>query len=85
MLGNIVDNSIMNMRNGQTNGIPQGSVLMDFIAEMVLGYADTELTSKIRELEPELNYQVLRYRDDYRIFVTQQQHGEESSSALRKS
>jgi hypothetical protein len=28
------------MNNGQTNGIPQGSVLMDFIAEMVLGYID---------------------------------------------
>jgi hypothetical protein len=26
------------MNYGQTNGIPQGSVLMDFIAEMVLGF-----------------------------------------------
>jgi hypothetical protein len=34
------------MRHGQTNGIPQGSVLMDFIAEMVLGYADTLITKK---------------------------------------
>jgi hypothetical protein len=37
-LGNDVDKLIRSMRYGQTNGIPQGSVLMDFIAEMVLGY-----------------------------------------------
>jgi hypothetical protein len=32
------------MNFSQTNGIPQGSVLMDFIAEMVLGYIDERLS-----------------------------------------
>ena len=36
LLGNQIDCHIQDMRYGQTNGIPQGSVLMDFIAEMVL-------------------------------------------------
>ena len=66
MTGNVIDNCIQNMRQRQTNGIPQGSVLMDFIAEMVLGYADYELS---RRLEDEENYRILRYRDDYRIFA----------------
>ena len=43
LIGNIIDWRIQDMRQGQTNGIPQGSVLMDFIGEMVLGYSDTEL------------------------------------------
>ena len=38
LLGNQVDSAIQSMQYGQTNGIPQGSVLMDFIAEIVLGY-----------------------------------------------
>ena len=68
LIGNIIDKHIQDMRQGQTNGIPQGSVLMDFIAEMVLGYADRELEKKIQIKKIE-DYQILRYRDDYRIFV----------------
>ena len=75
LIGNVIDTHIQDMRNGQTNGIPQGSVLMDFIAEIVLGYADTELYAKIESQEVEC-YQILRYRDDYRIFVNNRQDGE---------
>ena len=75
LIGNIIDNHIQEMQQGQTNGIPQGSVLMDLIAEMVLGYADTELTNKLASEGIE-NYQILRYRDDYRIFVNNSQDGE---------
>ena len=46
LIGNIIDNHIVDMQRGQTNGIPQGSVLMDFVAEILLGYADTQLTEK---------------------------------------
>ena len=41
---------------------------MDLIAEMVLGYADEQLTEKLTEQKIE-NYKILRYRDDYRIFA----------------
>ena len=75
LLGNQIDWHIQDMRYGQTNGIPQGSVLMDFIAEMVLGLADLELSEKIKAAGIE-NYRILRYRDDYRIFVNNPQHGE---------
>lgn len=74
LLGNQIDWHIQDMRYGQTNGIPQGSVLMDFIAESVLGLADLELSEKIKAAGIE-NYRILRYRDDYRIFVNNPQDG----------
>lgn len=67
LLGNIIDTYMQGMQYGQTNGIPQGSVLFDFIAEMVLGYADSLLSKKLTE-EGITEYKILRYRDDYRIF-----------------
>ena len=75
LLGNIIDSHIMDMSRGQTNGIPQGSVLMDFIAEIVLGYADCILTKKLEQQKLD-DYQILRYRDDYRIFVNGTQNGD---------
>ena len=66
LIGNIIDSSIQNMSYGQTNGIPQGSNLMDFIAEIVLGYCDLLLTEKIQGIS---DYKIIRYRDDYRIFT----------------
>lgn len=74
-LGNIIDRSIRNMRYGQTNGIPQGSTLMDFIAEIVLGYIDKHLSIKLKCLGIE-DYHILRYRDDYRIFTNSCVDGE---------
>ena len=77
LIGNIIDGHIQDMRHGQTNGIPQGSVLMDFIAEIVLGFADSELTDRIKKDGKEIkDYSILRYRDDYRIFVNNPQDGE---------
>jgi len=63
------------MSFGQTNGIPQGSVLMDFIAEIILGYADLELSQKILGV-PIDGYEILRYRDDYRIFTNNPQEAD---------
>jgi hypothetical protein len=73
LIGNLIDSYIQDMSFGQTNGIPQGSVLMDFIAEIVLGYADLELSQKIPEKL--IDYEILRYRDDYRIFTNNPQDG----------
>ena len=75
LIGNVIDKHVQEMRNGQTNGIPQGSVLMDLVAELVLGYADTELTDRIAQHNI-TDYQILRYRDDYRVFVNNPKEGE---------
>ncbi len=74
LIGNAIDGRIQDMRYGQTNGIPQGSVLMDLIAELVLGYADLDLTQRLATTVTD--FQILRYRDDYRIFVNNPQDGE---------
>lgn len=80
-LGGEIDIKIRNMTYGQTNGIPQGSSLMDFIAEIILGYADTQLVKKI-EGEKIKDYHILRFRDDYRIFVNNPIHGKEILKCL---
>ena len=65
LLGNQIDRYIQAGRFGQTNGIPQGSVLMDFLAELVLGFVDSMI---FEVLGSESRVRILRYRDDYRIF-----------------
>ena len=77
MIGNVIDWRLQDMHNGQTNGIPQGAEVMDFIAEMVLGYADVRLHERISTLDiGAMDYHILRYRDDYRIFVNTLSDGE---------
>ncbi len=68
LLGNKIDNYIQGMQYGQTNGIPQGSVLSDFIAELVLAYADKILSDKLNTEKISEDYRIVRYRDDYRVF-----------------
>jgi hypothetical protein len=67
LIGNSIDKHLQDMAYGQTNGIPQGSVLMDFVAEIVLGYVDLELSDRIQQDNIQ-DYEIIRYRDDYRIF-----------------
>lgn len=71
LLGNQIDARLQDMSSGQTNGIPQGSMLSDFLAEIVLGYADFLLSERAREQHPNWKrFKILRYRDDYRIFAS---------------
>jgi RNA-directed DNA polymerase len=81
LIGNVIDSHIQDMRHGQTNGIPQGSVLVDFISEIVLGYADMELSDRLARAGVN-KFHILRYRDDYRIFVNNPQVGEVILKAL---
>lgn len=76
LIGNIIDKRLRGMSFGQTNGIPQWSTLMDFIAEIVLGYADLELSNRIKETKIK-DYEIIRYRDDYRIFTNNPQDAEQ--------
>ena len=77
LIGNVIDRYLQDISYGQTNGIPQGSALIDFIAEMVLGYIDCEVTQKIEEISiSHERYDIFRYRDDYRIFTNSLSDGE---------
>lgn len=55
------------LQHGHNIGIPQGSVLFDFVAEIILGYSDLLLHEAL-EKEGIGGYEILRYRDDYRVF-----------------
>ncbi len=74
LLGDKIDEFIRAGRYGQTNGISQGSVLMDFIAEMILGYVDQLISERLGEAN---DFAILRYRDDYRIFTHSDVRAEE--------
>lgn len=67
LLGNNIDKHIQLMQHSQTNGIPQGSVMMDLIAELVLSYADKLFDKSIVE-KGDHDFAIIRYRDDYKIF-----------------
>lgn len=73
LLGNKIDSHIRASRYGQTNGILQGSVLMDFIAEIVLGYVDELINDELKKVN---DFRILRYRDDYRIFANSDERAE---------
>lgn len=79
LLGDKIDRHIQNSRFGQTNGITQGSVLMDLVAELVLAYVDHMVTE---ELSGEKDYHILRYRDDYSIFTNNDQRGAEVAKVI---
>lgn len=71
------------MQYGQTNGIPQGSTLFDFIAEIVLGYADMLLANRLKEEKVE-DYKILRYRDDYKVFTNDKNDLDKIAFALQE-
>lgn len=56
------------MQGGRNIGIPQGSALFDFIGEIILGYSDLLLYEALNKNGISDGYEILRYRDDYRIF-----------------
>lgn len=63
------------LQQGRNIGIPQGSAIFDFVAEIILGYSDLLLhealeakTKEYKEQGKEFPaYEIIRYRDDYRI------------------
>ncbi len=75
LIGNDIDFLLRAMQNGQTNGIPQGSILMDFIAEIILTHIDKLLSDKLI-CENITEYEIIRYRDDYRIFTKEKNDNE---------
>lgn len=82
LLGNKIDRHIRAGRYGQTNGIPQGSELMNLIAEIVLGYVDLRINV---ELKTAKDVRILRYRDDYRIFANSDDAVEDALKVISKN
>lgn len=55
-------------QQGRNIGIPQGSAIFDFIGEIILDYSDLLLHEAIQREGITASYEIIRYRDDYRIF-----------------
>lgn len=84
LLGNKIDRYLQGMQYGQTNGIPQGSALSDFIAEIILAYSDKELEKKLRA-NAITDYHIIRYRDDYRVFCDSKENIERIAYFLQET
>lgn len=55
-------------QHGRNVGIPQGSAVFDFVGEIILGYSDLLLHEAIEKAGITSAYEIIRYRDDYRVF-----------------
>ena len=78
LLGNRISKRLKAMNYGSSMGIPQGNQVSDFLAELLMRYLDVLLVEKLKPIEG--RYQILRYRDDYRIFT----HTVEEQKFIRK-
>ena len=77
LLGNRVDYIVRTIMDRKSNGIPQGSVLFDTIAELILGYLDQLIEDRLMSSNITHNScRILRYRDDNRIFTVDISVGE---------
>ncbi len=79
-------------QQGRNIGIPQGSNIFDFVGEIVLGYSDLLLHEALLKKAKEYkehgktfpDYEIIRYRDDYRIFCNNKDTLEDISYILQK-
>ncbi len=75
---------LRHLRHGQNIGVPQGSVVYDLVAEVVLCYADLLLHETLEGMQISSDsYTILRYRDDYRVFCNSESRLEQISYALQ--
>lgn len=70
-------------QQGRNIGIPQGSAIFDFIGEIILGYSDLLLHEAIKKEGIKAPYEIIRYRDDYRIFCNDKDELEKISYILQ--
>ena len=75
---------LRDLQQGRNIGIPQGSTLFDMIAELILGYADLLLYEALERKGIKDGYEIIRYRDDYRIFCNDKDRLEDISFILQQ-
>lgn len=75
---------LRDLQQGRNIGVPQGSTLFDLIGEIILGYSDLLLYEALKQAGITKGYEVLRYRDDYRIFCNDRDILEQISYILQQ-
>lgn len=76
------------MQHGQNIGIPQGSEILNLVGEIILGYSDLLLHEAVEREKAKGNdlgdFEILRYRDDYRVFCNNRDSLEQLSYLLQQ-
>lgn len=75
---------LKDFQQGRNIGIPQGSTLFDLTCEIILCYSDLLLSEALEREGIEEDYEILRYRDDYRIFCNDKDKLEKISYILQQ-
>lgn len=83
-LANNIIRLLQNLQQGRNIGIPQGSTLFDLTGEIILGYSDLLFFEALEHANITDDYEVLRYRDDYRIFCNDKDLLEQISYILQQ-
>lgn len=92
LIANNIKRYLRAFQQGRNIGIPQGSAIFDFVSEIVLGYSDLLLHEALQEKAKEYEeqgktfppYEIIRYRDDYRIFCSNREALEDITYVLQK-
>ena len=92
LIANNIQRYLRAFQQGRNIGIPQGSAIFDFVGEIILGYSDLllheALQAKAKEYEEKGKtfppYEIIRYRDDYKIFCSNREALEDISYVLQQ-
>ena len=92
LIANNIKRYLRAFQQGRNIGIPQGSAIFDFVGEIILGYSDLllheALQAKAKEYEEKGKtfppYEIIRYRDDYKIFCSNREALEDISYVLQQ-
>lgn len=82
-IANNIKKYLRAFQQGRNIGIPQGSAIFDFIGEIILAYSDLLLHEAIIKEGIKASYEIIRYRDDYRIFCNDRDELENISYILQ--
>ena len=74
---------LRDFQQGRNVGIPQGSTLFDLTSEIILSYSDLLLSESLKKEGIVEGYEILRYRDDYRLFCNDKDMLEKISYVLQ--
>jgi hypothetical protein len=82
-VGNRLDKLFQNANDGCTNGIPIGPVVSDIVSEIVASAVDRLFCREMAKMA--IEYEAVRFKDDYRILVKTSEDGKAAIKALQKS
>jgi hypothetical protein len=75
---------LRDFQQGKNVGVPQGSTLFDLTGEIILSYSDLLLSESLEREGISDGYEIIRYRDDYRLFCNDRDMLEKISYILQQ-